>query len=676
MLSRTLFTASALAVCAAVATSAFAAPKSKVIPRQDIFGNPTRTSPALSPNGKHIAFIAPNNGVLNVWVAPAGDVNAAKVVTHDTSRGIRGFQWTRTGAQILYRQDSGGDENWRLYLVDVATVKTTPLSPEGKIQARIDTTSVARPNEILIALNDRDPKYHDLYKVNLQTGERALVMKNEGYANFISDDALNVRLAVKQTPGGGWDAFKVAGGKVDAAPFLRVDAEDGLTTQPLGFDTAGDTFYMLETRGRDKAALATLDWKSGATTILTESPKADIQRIIAHPVTGKAQAVSAEYLRPDWFAVDDTVRADIDFLNRETKGAWQVTSRSDDDSLWTLAIDRVTEPVAFWLYDRGAKKLTKLFTSRPNLEGAPLSPMYPIEIKARDGLVLPSYLSLPLGSDANGDGVPERPLPMVLYVHGGPWSRDSYGYNGTHQWLANRGYAVLSVNYRGSRGFGKSFIDKATHEFAGKMHDDLIDAVNWAISSRITTKDKVAIMGGSYGGYATLVGLTFTPTTFACGVDIVGPSSLVTLIESFPPYWQPFLEVTWYKRVGDPRTPEGRKLLLDRSPITKVDQIQRPLLIGQGANDPRVTQKESDSVVAAMKARKIPVTYAIYADEGHGFARPENRISFYAIADNFIAKCLGGRSEPFGDDLTGAALTVPEGAGDIPGLKAALAAMK
>jgi dipeptidyl aminopeptidase/acylaminoacyl peptidase len=662
-----------LAAAAPVVYSALAAQDTKLIPRKDIFGNPTRTSPQLSPDGQHIAFIAPQNGVLNVWVAPSSNIDGAKVITNDTKRGIRNYRWAQNNTHILYTQDTGGDENWRVYLTDIATAKTTALSPEGKIQARIDTVSETIPGEILIALNDRDPQYHDLYRVNLKTGERKLVMKNEGYAGFVTDDTMTVRLAQKQTPGGGFDAFKVdASGKIDATPFIRVGAEDSLTTQTLGFDTAGSTFYMIESRGRDKAALATVDWNTGKTTIITESSKADIQNAIAHPVTGKIQAVSAEYLRPEWMAVDPAVKADIDFLNREAKGMWGVTSRSDDDKLWTVFVDRVTEPVAFWLYDRQAKSFKKLFTSRPNLEGAPLAPMHPLEIKARDGLVLTSYLSLPRGADANGDGKPEKALPMVLFVHGGPWSRDSYGYNGAHQWLANRGYAVMSVNYRGSTGFGKGFIEKATHEFAGKMHDDLIDSVDWAIANGITTKDKVAIMGGSYGGYATLVGLTFTPTKFACGVDIVGPSSLVTLIESFPAYWQPFMEATWYKRVGDPRTPEGRKHLLERSPITKVDQIQRPLLIGQGANDPRVTQKESDQIVAAMKARKIPVTYAIYADEGHGFARPENRISFFALSDAFLGKCLGGRTEPFGTDLKGAALSVPEGVDDVPGLKEAL----
>ncbi len=682
MTSKTMLLAAAAAVALtasapAALLSTAAAKESKVIPRQDIFGNPTRTSPKVSPDGKHIAYIAPQDGVLNVWVAPIDSLAAAKVVTNDTKRGIREFFWARNNTHILYRQDTDGDENWRIYLTDIATAKVIALSPEGKIQANIDTISNAKPNEILIALNDRDPQYHDLYRVNLQSGERTLVMKNEGYAGFVSDDTLTVRFASKQTPGGGVDTFKVAAnGKIDAKPFFQVGPEDSLTTQTIGFDTAGTTFYLLESRGRDKAALATLDLKTGQATILTESPKADVQDFMIHPVTGKVQAVSAEYLRADWLAVDDEVKPDIDFLNREAKGDWLVTSRSDDDKFWTVQVDRLIEPVAFWLYDRGAKKLTKLFSARPNLEGAPLSPMYGVEIKARDGLMLPSYLSLPRGADANGDGKPEKPLPMVLFVHGGPWSRDSYGYNGGHQWLANRGYAVLSVNYRGSEGFGKSFIEKATHEFAGKMHDDLIDGVDWAVANGVAQKDKIAIMGGSYGGYATLVGMTFTPTTFACGVDIVGPSNLVTLIESFPAYWQPFMEVTWYKRVGDPRTPEGKKSLLERSPITKVDQIQRPLLIGQGANDPRVTRKESDTIVAAMKARKIPVTYAIYADEGHGFARPENRISFFAIADNFLGKCLGGRAEPIGADLKGAAIDVPEGAANVQGLKAALAALK
>jgi len=416
----------------------------------------------------------------------------------------------------------------------------------------------------------------------------------------------------------------------------------------------------------------TLDVGSGAPKVLVQSERADVNDTLVHPATGKVQAAQVEYLREEWLPIDAAVRSDIEYLNANARGEWKVTSRSRDDKWWTVRVDRVTEPLAFWLYDRDAKRLTKLFTARPNLEGAPLSPMYPVEIKARDGLTLVSYLTLPRGTDPGGSGKPSKALPMVLYVHGGPWARDTFGYEPIHQWLANRGYAVLSVNYRGSTGFGKKFVNVADMQFAGAMHDDLIDAVKWAVDQGIAERDRIAIMGGSYGGYATLVGMTFTPDTFACGVDIVGPSNLVTLIESFPPYWQPFMEVTWYKHVGDPRSEEGKKFLLTRSPITRVDSIKRPLLIGQGANDPRVTRKESDQIVAAMNARKIPVTYAIYADEGHGFARPENRISFFAIAENFLGRCLGGRAEPIGADAKGASLQVPDGAANVPGLKEAL----
>src|SRR5215472_6491885 len=650
-----------------------AADPDKLIARKDIFGNPTRTSPAISPDGKYIAYIAPRDGVLNVFVAPSNNIADAKPITADKKRGIRQFSWAQNSRQLLYTQDEGGDENWRIHVVDVATAKDTVISPAGKVQGQIVATSVTKSDEILIGINDRDPQNHDVYLHNLKTGEQKLVFKNEdGYTAFVADDSLAVRILVKQTPAGGFDVFKR-----DAAGKLRlltkVSPEDALTTQPVGFDVAGTTLYAIDSRGRDKAALVSIDPDTGAAKLLVESDKADVSDTLVQPATGKVQAVAIEYLRNEWQPVDPAIKPDLDFINANAAGQWKVTSRSNDDKLWTVQVDRITEPLGFWLYDRGAKQFTKLFTARPNLEGAPLSPMYPVEIKARDGQTLVSYLTLPRGADPGGTGKSSKPLPMVLFVHGGPWARDSLGYSPYHQWLANRGYAVLSVNYRGSSGFGKNFINVADKQFAGTMHDDLIDAVKWAVDNGIAQKDKVAIMGGSYGGYATLVGMTFTPDTFVCGVDIVGPSNLVTLIESFPPYWAPFLEASWYKHVGDPRTEEGKKFLLTRSPITKVDQIKHPLLIGQGANDPRVTQKESDQIVTAMNARNIPVTYVLYADEGHGFARPENRISFFAIAENFLTTCLGGSAQPIGDDAKGAALTVPDGAAIVPGLKDALA---
>jgi len=329
-------------------------------------------------------------------------------------------------------------------------------------------------------------------------------------------------------------------------------------------------------------------------------------------------------------------------------------------------------PGATYLYDRKAHTLTRLFLSRPELEDLRLAAMHPEKIKTRDGLNEVAYLTLPPGADSGGDGRPQHPLPMVLFVHGGPWSRDDYGYNSYHQWLANRGYAVLSVNYRGSTGFGKAFIAAGDHQWGAKMHDDLIDAVNWAISGGIADPAKVAIMGGSYGGYATLVGLTFTPDKFACGVDIVGPSDLTALLASIPPYWESG-RAQLYKSMGDPGTPAGRKLLHDRSPLFKANLIVRPLLIGQGANDPRVNRAQADRIVAAMTANKIPVTYVVFPDEGHGFARPENNIAFDAITEQFLSACLGGRAEPIGTALKSSSATVPHGAEYTPGLRAALA---
>jgi dipeptidyl aminopeptidase/acylaminoacyl peptidase len=340
---------------------------------------------------------------------------------------------------------------------------------------------------------------------------------------------------------------------------------------------------------------------------------------------------------------------------------------------WIVSADPVTEPASVYLFDRGGQSLTKLYTGRPELIGAPLVAMWPVEIKSRDGLTLPSYLTLPATADANRDGVADTPVPMVLFVHGGPWGRDAYGYTPYAQWLANRGYAVLQVNYRASTGFGKSFITAGNLQWGKKMHDDLIDAVDWAVANHVTTPDKVAIMGGSYGGYATLAGVTLTPEKFACGVDIVGPSNLFTLLQTIPAYWESFKQ-QFYQRMGNPTTDEGRAVLKAASPLTYVDRIKRPLLIGQGANDPRVNKRESDQIVAAMNAKNIPVTYVLFPDEGHGFARPVNTIAFNAVAENFLQPCLGGRAEPIGDGLKGSSIQVLNGSENVNGLKQSLAA--
>jgi dipeptidyl aminopeptidase/acylaminoacyl peptidase len=432
---------------------------------------------------------------------------------------------------------------------------------------------------------------------------------------------------------------------------------------------------VLDSRERDTAALFAVDNQSGETKLLHEDARADANGVIAHPATGVVQAVGVNYLRSEYTAVDPSIQKDLDALKKLGDGEFEVTARTLDDKTWVVLFTRSDASAKYYLYDRESGNAKQWIDTRPALKDAPLVAMHPQEIKSRDGLTLPSYLTLPKANDENGDGKADQPAPMVLFVHGGPWARDTFGLNRYHQWLANRGYAVLSVNYRASTGFGKKFLNAGNLEWGKKMHDDLLDAVDWAVKSGVTSKDKVAIMGGSYGGYATLAGLTMTPTTFACGVDIVGPSNLFTLLNSIPPYWASFRK-QFYTRMGDPNTEEGKALLKERSPLTYADKIERPLLIGQGQNDPRVNVAESQQIVDAMKAKNIPVTYVVYPDEGHGFARPPNNISFNAISETFLGKCLGGRAEPIGADFKGASITIPEGAGLLTGVAEAMTALE
>jgi len=636
-----------------------------IISRDLLFGNPDRASAQVSRDGTHLSFLAPKEGVLNVWVAPLDKPDEARCVTNDTNRGIRSYFWSYNPDYLLYIQDEGGDENWRLYSVNIKTNETKNLTPMDNVQVRVQQTSPKFPDEFLIGINDRNPQLHDVYRINLTTGERTLVEKNEaGFAGYLSDEDYNIRFAVRLTPDGGSEILEKKGEEWPS--FAKVSMEDNLTTNPVGLDKSGENLYMIDSRGRDTAALTLINIASKESKLLAEDDRADISGVMVHPTEQNVQAVSFNYDRVKWKIIDDSIKDDIAYLRTVADGDWNVSSRSEDDNHWIVAYVMDNGPVRYYHYDRKAKKAKFLFTNRDELESVKLAPMQPKVIKSRDGLKLVCYLTLPLDASKNG-AKPEKPMPMVLLVHGGPWARDSWGYNPMHQWLANRGYAVLSVNFRGSTGFGKKFINAANMEWAGKMHDDLIDAVDWAVKQGIADEKQVAIMGGSYGGYATLVGLTFTPDKFACGVDIVGPSNIVTLLESIPPYWQPIIDM-FTTRVGDHRTEDGRKLLAERSPLTRVQQIHRPLLIGQGANDPRVKQAESDQIVGAMQEKDIPVTYVLYPDEGHGFARPENRLSFFAVTEAFLSQHLGGRYEPIKDDFQNSSITVPEGGEQIPGL--------
>ncbi|MBC7348483.1 MAG: S9 family peptidase [Candidatus Aminicenantes bacterium] len=665
------------------------AKEAPLVPRDLLFGNPDKASVQLSPDGKYLSFLAPVNNVLNVWVGPVEDPDKAEPVTKDTNRGIRSYFWAYTNKHIIYIQDLAGDENWQVHVVDITTKEDRNLTPfeeipgpdgkpitlpNGKLlrpQAQVEAVSYKFPTEILVGLNTRNPQFHDIYRLNLATGDLKLIQKNDGFMGFQIDDDYNIRFAAQMTPDGGMALFK-PDGKGGWLPFETIPMEDMMTTSPVTFDKSGQVLYMIDSRGRNTAALVSVDLNTGEKKLIFEDPRADVRAIMMHPVAKKVEAVAVEYLRVEWTVLDEAVKGDLEYLKTVCDGDLRVSDRTLDDKYWTVAYVVDDGPVRYYFYDRENKQARFLFTNRKDLEGVKLSKMHPVVIKSRDGLNLVSYLTLPSWRDPDNDGRPDKPLPMVLYVHGGPWGRDSWGLNATHQWLANRGYAVLSVNFRGSTGLGKDFINAANLEWAGKMHDDLIDAVNWAVENKIADKNKVAIMGGSYGGYATLVGMTFTPDVFACGVDIVGPSNLRTLLETIPPYWKPQFEM-FASRVGDPRTEEGRKLLEERSPLTYVDRIKKPLLIGQGANDPRVKQTESDQIVKAMQEKNIPVTYVLYSDEGHGFARPENRLSFFAVSELFLARHLGGRAEEIGDDFKGSTIQVPQGAEQIPGLKEALA---
>ncbi len=642
---------------------------SDLIAREVLFGNPDRAGPQVSPDGKRLAFLAPSNGVLNVWVAPIDNPSAAQVVTKDTKRGIRRYFWAYNNQHIIYMQDKGGDENWRVYSVDLANNNAEKdLTPFDEVTAWIEEVSHKFPDDVLVGLNNRDAKFHDLHRVNIRTGQMTLLAQNnDGFTGFLSDDDYKVRFAMKMTPDGGSEILK-AGDSGQWSSYLKIAMEDSMTTEPSGFDKTGKTLYMMDSRGRNTAALTALDLDTGKQTVIGEDPKADIGGLLVHPTEKNVQAYSANYLRNDWRVVDKSIQGDFDYLKGVAEGDFKVDSRTLDDSRWIVTYNMDNGPVRYYRYDRPTKKATFLFTNNQDLEKATLAKMTPVIIKSRDGMDLISYLTLPPSARVTGSTPrPSKPLPMVLLVHGGPWGRDAWGYNPRHQWLANRGYAVLSVNFRGSWGFGKKFINAGNMEWAGKMHDDLIDAVNWAVKEKVADEKKIAIMGGSYGGYATLVGLTFTPDVFACGVDIVGISNIVTFLSTIPPYWTPEIEM-WKHRVGDHQTEEGKSFLNQRSPLTFADRIKKPLLIGQGANDPRVKQSESDQIVKAMQDKKIPVTYVLFSDEGHGFARPENRMSFNAVAEGFLAQHLGGRYEPIGGDFKGSTISVPTGAAQVPGL--------
>jgi dipeptidyl aminopeptidase/acylaminoacyl peptidase len=642
-----------------------------LITRDALFDDPDLTQGRISPDGTRVSYIAPIDGVKNIWLAPIDNISAGKAITADAARGTRQHTWANNDNNVLYLRDFGGDENYHVISVDLKTAKEIDLTPYEDTLGTLIGGSYRHPGEFLIGMNDRDPAWHDVYRVDLGTAERTLVELNDGFVNYIADYDLDVRVGTKPTEDGGMSVQKKADDG-EWSEILAVGKDEVFSLQLLGFIADGKTFYIIDSIGRDTSALYAVDFDTGKRTVLAANDKADIGDVLFDNDSGEPIAYTADYLRGNWLPIGDAAVSTFEGPFKTIPGDKNITNQTRDGSKWMVLSSDPKTPAAYYVVDRAKGTATKLFDTRSKLIGQPLVDMHPVVINSRDGLDLVSYLTMPPHVEIDADFNVGQSVPMVIWVHGGPWARDSFGYNSTAQWFANRGYAVLQVNYRGSTGFGKAFLNAGAMEWAAAMHDDLVDAVDWAIGKGITEQGRVAIGGGSYGGYATLVGVTFTPEKFACGVDIVGPSNLVTLLDSIPAYWQSFFEVL-VNNVGDPRTEEGQRFLRSRSPLFLADQITKPLLIGQGANDPRVTQIEADQIVSAMQKAELPVTYVLYPDEGHGFGRAVNLDSFLAISEVFLANCLGGRFEAFGDSFDGSSTTVPHGVEHIPGLAEALA---
>lgn len=606
-----------------------------LIPRAVIFGNPERADPQLSPDGRRMAFLAPLDGVLNVWLGPTGR-EKFRPVTRDTDRGIRNYFWAHDGRHLLYLQDVGGDENWQLFKVEPEDGEPVNLTPFEGVQTHVVALEKRRPGEVLIALNRDDPRLHDVYRVDLVGNGVTLVAKNPGtVVGWVADAELRVRAAVATTADGGMDLL-VRGGDGDAwSTLLRWSSEDALTSGPVGFSLDGRTLRLLDSRDANTARLVELDLSSGTTRVLVEDPTYDVADVLVHPDTRAVQLVTFVKARREHLVLDDAIRADVDAISRLNPGDFAIQDRTHADDVWLMSFTEDDRPVSYWTFDRAARTGRLLFFARPRLAEYTLAPMEPIAFRARDGLTIHGYLTRPAGLAG------ER-LPLVLDVHGGPWHRDVWGYDPEAQWLANRGYACLQVNFRGSTGYGKRFLNAGNREWGGKMQDDLVDAVRWAVERGVADPERVAIYGGSYGGYAALAGATFTPDLFRCAVAVVGPSNLLTFIESIPPYWSSYLAML-HERVGHPE--RDAEFLRSRSPLFHVDRITIPLLVAQGANDPRVKRAESEQVVAAMREKAIPHEYLLFPDEGHGFAKPANRLRFHAAAERFLARHLGGRFE-------------------------------
>ena len=631
-----------LVLCLAAAYLAgCGAEPTRIVPREVLMGDPERVLPKVSPDGTKMAWIAPVDDILNVWVKTIG-LDDARPVTDDKDRGIIRYFWSQDNKHILYLQDVYGNENWLLYSADIETGENEVLTPYEDVQVQIVEYSRHHPDKMLFAMNKEDPRLFDVYHLDLKTGEAERVARNPGnIVGWLVDFDFKVRGAMSARPDGGFDLLARKTERDNWKTVLSWGPDDALTSHPQTFSKDGQYMYCVDSRDVNAARLVKIDLKTAEIAeVLAEDPVYDVAGAIVHPDTWEIQAVEFYKERVQWVILDETIKKDFEMIGGLQEGDYFLSSRDNEDKVWIVSFTVDDGPVSYYTWDRGAKTGDFMFYHRPELAEYMLAKMEPVSFESRDGLTIHGYITYPPNRARES-------LPVVLNVHGGPWARDAWGYNSEAQWLANRGYACFQVNFRGSSGYGKDFINAGDKEWGGKMHNDLIDAVNWAVEQGIADPDKIGILGWSYGGYAALVGATFTPDVFACAVAGVGPSNLVSFIETIPPYWTPLLDL-FSRRVGNPET--EREFLESRSPLFKVDQIKILILIAQGANDPRVKKSESEQIVAAMEEKGIPHEYVVFEDEGHGFLKAENRLKFYGIAEKFLADNLGGVYEPLPEE--------------------------
>ena len=606
-----------------------------MIPREVLFGNPERIAPALSPDGSLIAYVAPAGDVLNLWLMDA-DGSDPRQITFDEGRGVTDYFWAENGRHILYMQDQAGEENTHVYRLDVATGEVTDLTPFDGVKAYVSATDRDTPDRILVEMNAENPMLFDLYEADLETGGLTLLESNPGFVlGWMADEDMNPGI-VYSMDGDGGQMLMERDSTGEWTPFLSWGPEEQV--YPVRMTKDGSGIYLNSTLGSNTSRLVRYDLASGEETVLASDPLCDAGGVFFDESTVEPRAVSFTYLRTRIEILDPALQADYDFLSTVDEGDFFIASADRADDRWIVGYYSVENPVSYYLYDRSEGTAAFLFSAIPSLEDYELADVRPLLIPARDGLMLPSYLTLPAGVDTTG-------LPTVLFVHGGPWARDHYGYDPFVQLLANRGFAVLQVNFRGSTGFGRDFLNAANREWGGAMQDDITDAAQWAVDQGYADPARLVIAGASYGGYATLAGVAFTPDLYAAAVDLFGPSDLITFRQSVPAYWRP-MDALFDVRIGSLSADSA--MLADRSPLNGADEIRTPLLVIQGANDPRVVQAESDQLVEALRAEGTPVEYVLYADEGHGFALEANNLDFAGRMEEFLARHIDGvRFEPW-----------------------------